>query len=109
MIKTYLTISDKFFVPNLMHYLRLYLKACHICQLARNDKPTLRQLQTRINYKYEGERSQKTDVRCQKMGRRRKTCEDKRDNVKVIQNPEMKIVCTININIEIEILNEGYK
>ena len=36
-------------------------------------------------------------------------CEDERDNVKVIPNPEMKIVCTININIEIEILNEGYK
>ena len=52
MIKTYLTISDKFFVPNLMHYLRSYLKACHICQLARNDKPPLRQLQTRINLNY---------------------------------------------------------
>ena len=26
MIKTYLTISDKFFIPNLMHYLRSYLK-----------------------------------------------------------------------------------
>ena len=37
-IKTYLTISDKFFIPNLMHYLRSYLKACHICQMARNDK-----------------------------------------------------------------------
>ena len=30
-IKTYLTISDKFFVPNVMHYLRSYLKACHNC------------------------------------------------------------------------------
>ena len=39
MIKTYLTISDKLFVPNLLHYLRSYLKACHICQLARNDNP----------------------------------------------------------------------
>ena len=36
---------------------------------------------------YEGERSQKTDVRCQKMGRRKKMCEDKRDNAKVTQNP----------------------
>ena len=43
-IKTYLTISDKLFIPNLMHYLRSYLKACHICQLVRNDKPPLRQL-----------------------------------------------------------------
>ena len=50
--KTYLTISDNFFVPNLMHYLRSCLKACHICQLARNDKPPLRQLQTRINLNY---------------------------------------------------------
>ena len=51
-IKTYLTISDKFFIPNLMHYLRSYLKACHICQLVRNKKPPSRQLQTRINLNY---------------------------------------------------------
>ena len=31
-IKTYLTISDKFFIPHIMHYLRSYLSACHICQ-----------------------------------------------------------------------------
>ena len=31
-IKTYLTISDKFFIPNLIHYLRSYIKGCHICQ-----------------------------------------------------------------------------
>ena len=52
MIKTYLTISDKFFVPNLIQYLRSYLKASHICQLARNDQPPSRQLQTRINLNY---------------------------------------------------------
>ena len=51
-IKTYLTISDKFFVPHLMHYLRLYLSACHICQLFRNDKPPSRQLEPRINLNY---------------------------------------------------------
>ena len=34
-IKTYLTISDKFFIPNLIHYLRSFLSACHICQLFR--------------------------------------------------------------------------
>ena len=50
-IKTYLTISDKFFIPHLMHYLRLYLSACHICQLFRNDKPPSRQLETRIKFK----------------------------------------------------------
>ena len=38
-IKTYLTMSRKFYIPNLMHYLRAFLKACHICQLSRNDNP----------------------------------------------------------------------
>ena len=51
-IKTYLTISDKFFILNLIHYLRLYIKGCHICQLIRNEKPLTRQLQTRINLNY---------------------------------------------------------
>ena len=52
MIKMYLTINDKFFIPNLIHYLRSYIKGCHICQLTRNEKPTSRQLQTRINLNY---------------------------------------------------------
>ena len=51
-IKTYLTMTSKFFIPNLMHYLRAFLKACHICQLNRNDKPCSRQLETRINLNY---------------------------------------------------------
>ena len=51
-IKTYFTISDKFFIPNLMDYLRSFLKGCHICHLTRNDKPPTRQLQTRINLSY---------------------------------------------------------
>ena len=51
-IKTYLTISDKFFIPHLMHYLRSFLSACHICQLFRNDKPPSRQLETRIRLNY---------------------------------------------------------
>ena len=51
-IKTYLTINDRFFIPNLMHYLRLYIKGCHICQLNRKDKPPVGQLQTRINLNY---------------------------------------------------------
>ena len=33
-IKTYLTISDKLFIPNLIHFLRSYIKGCHICQMA---------------------------------------------------------------------------
>ena len=36
-IKMYLPISDRFYIPNLMHYLRLYIKRCHICQLNRKD------------------------------------------------------------------------
>ena len=51
-IKTYLTISNKFFIPNLIHYLRSYIKGCHIFQLACNEKPPARQLQTRINPNY---------------------------------------------------------
>ena len=47
-IKTYLTINDKFFIPNLIHYLRSYIKGCHICQLSHNEKPPTRHLQTRI-------------------------------------------------------------
>ena len=33
-VKTYLTMKDKFFIPNLMHYLRFFIKGCHICQLS---------------------------------------------------------------------------
>ena len=44
-VKTYLTMKDTFFIPNLMHYLRSFIKGCHICQLARPDKPPMRQLQ----------------------------------------------------------------
>ena len=51
-IKTYLTINGKFFIPNLIHYLQSYIKGCHICQWAHNEKPPTRQLQTRINPNY---------------------------------------------------------
>ena len=51
-IKTYLTISDKFFILNLIHYLRSYIKGCHICQLSHNKKVPTRHLQTRINPNY---------------------------------------------------------
>ena len=51
-IKTYLTICDKFFIPNLIHYLRSYIKGCHMCQLSRNKKPPTRHFQTRINANY---------------------------------------------------------
>ena len=51
-IKTYLPISDKFFIPNLIHYLRSYIRGCHICQLPRNEKLPTRHFQTRINPNY---------------------------------------------------------
>ena len=52
-IKIYLTISNKFFIPHLIHYLRSYLSACHICQLLfRKDKLPSRQLEARINLNY---------------------------------------------------------
>ena len=51
-MKTCLTVSDKFFIPNLIHYLRSYIKGCHLCQLAHNEKPPPRQLQGRINPNY---------------------------------------------------------
>ena len=37
-IKMYLTIGDKFFIPGLIHYLHSYIKGCHLCQLSRNDQ-----------------------------------------------------------------------
>ena len=51
-IKTYLTMSDKFFIPDLMHYLRSYIKGCHICQLSNKDKIPNRHFQRKINLNY---------------------------------------------------------
>ena len=51
-IKTYLMIADKFFIPDLMHYLNFYIKGCHICELSRKDKTPTRQWQARINLNY---------------------------------------------------------
>ena len=51
-VKTYLTISDRFFGPGLMLYLRSFIKGCHTCQLTKVDKPTARQLQPRIYLNY---------------------------------------------------------
>ena len=50
--KNLLNNRDKFFIPNLIHYLRSFLSACHICQLFRNDKPPSRQLKAGINLNY---------------------------------------------------------
>ena len=44
-VKMYLTMRDTFFILNLMHYLRSFIKGCHVCQLSRFNKPPTRQLQ----------------------------------------------------------------
>ena len=51
-VKTYLTMSDKFFIPDLMHYLRSSIKGCHICQLSNKDKIPRRHFQRRISLNY---------------------------------------------------------
>ena len=51
-VKTYLTTNDKFFIPNLMYYLRSFIKGCYICQLSQSDKLSTRQLQPQIYLKY---------------------------------------------------------
>ena len=51
-VKTYLTMANKFFIPDLMHYLHSYIKGCHICQLSKKDNTPTRKFQTRINLNY---------------------------------------------------------
>ena len=51
-VKMYVTMKDKFFIPNLMHYLRSFIKGCHICQLSQSNKPPTRQLQPQIYLNY---------------------------------------------------------
>ena len=41
-VKTYLTINDKFFIPGLAHYLKSYIKGCHIFQIVKTDKQPMR-------------------------------------------------------------------
>ena len=40
------------FIPNLIHYLRSYIKDCHIFQLYRSEKPPTRHFHTGINPNY---------------------------------------------------------
>ena len=51
-VKMYLTMRDMFFILNLMHYLRPFIKGCHVCQLSRSDKLPTRQLQPQIYLNY---------------------------------------------------------
>ena len=36
----------------MIHYIRSYIKGCHICQLSKNEKPPVRKSQHRINLTY---------------------------------------------------------
>ena len=51
-VKMYRTMRNKFFILNLMHYLRSFIKGCHICQLSRSNKLPTRQLQPQIYLNY---------------------------------------------------------
>ena len=51
-VKTYLTMADKFFILDRMHYLHSYIRGCHICQLSKKDKIPTRHFQKRINLNY---------------------------------------------------------
>ena len=51
-VKTYLTMADKFFIPDLMHYLHSYISGCQICHLSKKDKIPTRHFQKRINLNY---------------------------------------------------------
>ena len=49
MTKTYVTISQRFFCPNLAHHIQAYIIGCHICQVAKHLKEIKRPFQKRIN------------------------------------------------------------
>ena len=76
-IKTYLTMSDKFFIPDLMHYLRSYIKGCHICQLSNNNK-----IPNRLPMKDQFELQTFTKIKCGPKG-----------NAKVIHRTQVHTMC----------------
>ena len=47
--KTYLTLSQRFFCPNLAHHVRAFIIGCHICQTVKTSKYIQRPFQKRIN------------------------------------------------------------
>ena len=36
--KTYMTISEWFYCPNLAHHVQAYITSCHVCQLLKGGK-----------------------------------------------------------------------
>ena len=49
MTKTYMTIGQRFFCPNLAHHICAYLIGCHVCQMVKAGKPIKHPFQKRIN------------------------------------------------------------
>ena len=47
--KTYMTLSQRFFCPNLAHHVWAYIIGCHICQTVKLGKGIKRPFQKRIN------------------------------------------------------------
>ena len=47
--KTYMTISQRFYCPNLADQLRAYITGCHVCQLFKKGKQFDRPFQKRVN------------------------------------------------------------
>ena len=47
--KCYLTISSRFYCPNLAHHIRAYVTGCHICQQFKKGKKFQRPFNKRIN------------------------------------------------------------
>ena len=50
--KCLLTISDRFFIPNLAHYIRMYIASCHKCQMTKQGKAKQRYREGRIFLNY---------------------------------------------------------
>ena len=47
--KTFRTIQQRFYCPNIHHYIRLYVTGCHVCQLFKNSKRFDRPYQNRTD------------------------------------------------------------
>ncbi len=47
--KCYLTIADKFYIPNLAHHVRAYITGCHVCQMFKKGKQFERPYEKRVN------------------------------------------------------------
>ena len=51
-LKCFLTISDRFYILNLAHYIRMYTASCHRCQMIKQGKSKQRYREGRIFLNY---------------------------------------------------------